>query len=152
MLRLAWLVVLFPFLAPAVATAQGQFQLEDHESNAMLGHWHDELHLERDQLRNTLPGPDLAGPGATLILTGVVGLTGGITALMSIEGAPRGLQEVTLVILGIAGGLLVFGIGWLIERFAARAGTEAYQRYQTNRRALGEVHRSMRRRGLPFAR
>lgn len=62
-LRLAWLVVLFPFLAPAVATAQGQFQLEDHESNAMLGHWHDELHLERDQLRNTLPGPDLAGPG-----------------------------------------------------------------------------------------
>lgn len=155
---LIWLVSLLPLLAPAMVAAQTDLDVEAiargelDVANATLGAWHDQLHVEADALRLTVPGPELAGPAATLILAGLVGLTGGITALMSIEEAPHAVHETGLVILGIAGGLLVFGIGWLIERIASRNGSEAGQRYRALGRALDRVHRVMRRRDMPLER
>jgi len=159
LLSLAWLTPLVMLIAPTTVAAQSELDLERiaradffDVGNATLGDWHDQLHLEGDELRPSLPGADLAGPAATLILACLVGLTGGITALMSIEEAPPATHRAGLVIVGIGGGLVILGIAWLIERVVASRSGEEIQRYRSIGRALNQVHRTMRRRGMPLER
>ncbi|MCA9605078.1 MAG: hypothetical protein KC619_05765 [Myxococcales bacterium] len=155
---LPWLLALLTLLAPMMTAAQSDLDVERiargelDMGNATLGNWHYQLHVEADALQPRVPGLDLAGPAATLMLAGLVGLTGGITTLVSIEEAPAAIHQTGLVILGIAGGLLVFGIGWLIERFVSRNSTDAGQRYRSLGRALDRVHRAMRHRRMPVDR
>ena len=153
-LRLAWFVPLFTLLAPATVAAQSEHALERiearglHVSNAMLGNWHDQLHVERDELRNTLPSPDFAGPAATLILSGAAALSGVFLTLTSAIEGPGEVLLGGLVTLSLAGGLLVVGIAWLIERAVVRRSSDAVQRHRSVARALNHVHRVMRRRGI----
>lgn len=155
---LACLVTILTLVAPTVVAAQSDLDLERiargelDVGDATLGHWHDRLHVEGDALRFTVPGPELAGPAATLILAGLVGLTGGITALMSIEEAPHAVHQTGLAILGIGGGLLVFGVAWLIERVVSRNNSGRGARYRSIGRALDRIHVVMRRRGMPLER